>query len=260
DARWFADGSLATLSTSNNQTLLRRLGSNNLTVLEQLSFTGQALRLVGTDQRMAVVLQDGAAVRISTYVPSDDSDGDGVSNTTDAFPLDRAASVDTDGDGRPDAWNAGRSQVDSTTGLTLDAFPQDSACWLTSHGSGGLCNYGATIPNYTPDKVEQQGDVIYLLSNTNRRVYRWSISAGQYLNPYVTGTNQGFATLTSTSMALVNNQHRLYVSYDNGAIRYFDTNAATPAETAFATLPTTVTSLGGAGNFLTAQGTGYGAG
>jgi hypothetical protein len=42
---------------------------------------------------------------------------------------------------------------DSTTGLNLDAFPQDSACWLAAHGSGATCNYGATIPNYIPDLV-----------------------------------------------------------------------------------------------------------
>ena len=49
------------------------------------------------------------------------------------------------------------------------------------------------MPSYTPDQVVQQGDIIYLLSSTNRRVYRWSISASAYLNPYVVGINQGFA-------------------------------------------------------------------
>jgi hypothetical protein len=39
-----------------------------------------------------------------------------VLNTVDAFPLDRAASVDTDRDGYPNAWNRGRTQADSTTG------------------------------------------------------------------------------------------------------------------------------------------------
>src|SRR6185295_19514665 len=119
------------------------------------------------------------------YVPNDDSDGDGVTNSLDAFPLDRAASVDSDHDGYPNAWNAGRSQADSTTGLTLDAFPTDAACWLAAHGSGGVCNYGATIPNYIPDAVTQQGDVVYLLSSANKRVYRRSISTNQYLNPYI---------------------------------------------------------------------------
>ena len=120
--------------------------------------------MVGSDTAMVVLVINNGTVQFHSYVPNDDSDGDGVPNTQDAFPLDRAASVDTDRDGYPDAWNAGRSQADSTTGLTLDAFPQDSACYLPAHGSGGVCNYGATIPNYTPDQVVQNGDIIYLLS------------------------------------------------------------------------------------------------
>ncbi|MCH1553008.1 MAG: hypothetical protein L7S45_00275, partial [Luminiphilus sp.] len=35
-----------------------------------------------------------------------DSDGDGFNDSEDAFPYDPAASMDTDGDGRPDDWNA----------------------------------------------------------------------------------------------------------------------------------------------------------
>ena len=38
---------------------------------------------------MAVVVFDGDTVQFQTYVPDDDSDGDGVPNTQDAFPLDR---------------------------------------------------------------------------------------------------------------------------------------------------------------------------
>ena len=133
---------------------------------------------MGSDTAMVVLVLNNGTVQFHSYVPNDDSDGDGVLNTQDAFPLDVAASVDTDRDGYPDAWNAGRSQTDSTTGLTLDAFPQDSACWLAAHGSGGVCNYGATIPNYVPDQIVQHGDIVYLLSSANRRVYRWSMATG----------------------------------------------------------------------------------
>jgi len=257
DARWMANGSVVTVYTDNTQTQLRRLGSSNLVNLEQFTFNGQALRVVGSDAKMVVVLYTSQTVQFRTYVPNDDSDGDGVTNTQDAFPLDRAASVDTDGDGYPDAWNAGRTQADSTTGLVLDAFPQDSACWLLAHGSGNVCNYGATMPNYRPDKVEQYGNVIYLLSSANRRVYRWSISGGQYLNPYVPGINQGFTTLSPTAMAFVSNQQRLYLGYANGSIRYIDVSGGSAAEVPFANLPTGVTSLASAGNFLLAQGAQY---
>jgi len=254
DARWFTNGSLVTLTTSGSQTTLRRLGATSLPVLEQLSYTGQALRVVGSDTRMAVVLSNNNTVKIQTYVPSDDSDGDGVSNTQDAFPLDRAASADTDRDGYPDAWNTGRTAADSTTGLTLDAFPQDSACWLSTHANtAGTCNYGATMPNYTPDQVVQNGDVVYLLSSVNKRVYRWSLSTSAYLNPYVVGINQGFSTLAPSKMAYASNNQRLYLGYSTGAIRYIDTAATSPAEVAFANTALGVNGLASVGNYVLAQ-------
>ena len=51
-----------------------------------------------------------------------DIDGDGVPDNTDAFPDDPAASVDTDSDGKPDDWNEGKSEADSTSdpALVLD--------------------------------------------------------------------------------------------------------------------------------------------
>ena len=54
-----------------------------------------------------------------------DSDGDGFADDMDAFPTDAAAAVDTDGDKYPDYWNPGKSKKDSTTGLTLDEYPND---------------------------------------------------------------------------------------------------------------------------------------
>jgi PKD repeat protein len=54
-----------------------------------------------------------------------DTDGDGVIDSTDAFPTDAAASIDADGDNYPDSWNPGKSEDDSTTGLKLDAHPND---------------------------------------------------------------------------------------------------------------------------------------
>ena len=40
-----------------------------------------------------------------------DSDGDGVFDDSDAFANDPAASIDTDGDGMPDAWNEVRRRL-----------------------------------------------------------------------------------------------------------------------------------------------------
>ena len=51
---------------------------------------------------------------------SEDLDGDGFADEFDDFPNDPAAALDSDGDGKPDAWLDGKSAADSTTGLTLD--------------------------------------------------------------------------------------------------------------------------------------------
>ena len=67
---------------------------------------------------------------------SPDQDKDGIPDTEDAFPNDPAASVDKDGDGYPDLWNSGKSEADSTSGLTLDTFPDDKLEWLDTDNDG----------------------------------------------------------------------------------------------------------------------------
>ncbi len=78
-------------------------------------------------------------------------DNDGIADTTDAFPLDPAASIDTDLDGKPDDWNPGQSEVDSTsspplvldtdddndgTSDSVDVFPLDPAAAIDTDGDG----------------------------------------------------------------------------------------------------------------------------
>jgi len=59
---------------------------------------------------------------VGDFESSNDSDNDGVTDSADAFPNDPAASVDSDGDGKPDYWNEGYSANDSTSSpqLVLD--------------------------------------------------------------------------------------------------------------------------------------------
>jgi hypothetical protein len=63
----------------------------------------------------------------------DKSEADSTTNLhLDAFPMDPAASIDTDNDGYPDAWNTGKTEADSVTGLKLDEYPNDSERWKKS--------------------------------------------------------------------------------------------------------------------------------
>jgi uncharacterized protein (TIGR03790 family) len=51
-----------------------------------------------------------------------DDDNDDTADTLDAFPIDKAVSVDSDHDGKPDDWNAGcNAACQSGSGLTLDS-------------------------------------------------------------------------------------------------------------------------------------------
>ena len=84
-------------------------------------------------------------------------------------------------------------------------------------------------------------------------MYRWSIAAGAYLNPYVMGINQGFSTIAPTTMAYSSAQQRLYLGYETGAIRYIDVTAGSPTETAFANTAMAVYGLASVGNFVLAQ-------
>jgi hypothetical protein len=59
-----------------------------------------------------------------------DSDGDGVCDNSDAFKNDPAASIDNDRDNYPDEWNQGKSELDSTTGLSLDHYLDDNQHWF----------------------------------------------------------------------------------------------------------------------------------
>jgi len=78
-------------------------------------------------------------INASLLTVDPDDDNDGFPDTSDAFPLDYAASVDGDGDGDPDAWIAPSNFVYpslSPTGLHLDNFPLDPAASLDGDSDG----------------------------------------------------------------------------------------------------------------------------
>ena len=165
DARWLADGSIVTLTTSGNQTTLRRL-SDSLVNLEQLSYNGL-----------------GAAGRGLGYRHG----GAGDRQRHGAVPHLRAQRRQRR---RWRAQHRGRLPA-RPGGLRGHRSRRLSRCLEPGHGPGRQhhragrsmpirrtpratcrsmatacnCNYGATIPNYVPDQVVSDGDTIYLLSS-----------------------------------------------------------------------------------------------
>ncbi len=100
-----------------------------------------------------------------SYKTSDDIDNDGVSNENDAFPNDPAASIDSDGDGHPDFWNKGKTQADSTTGLTLDYYPNDKNKWsrppnTPSAPSGPTSGYSGKSYSFAASATDPDGDSV----------------------------------------------------------------------------------------------------
>lgn len=257
DAAWMADGTLITIRDGGNSNTLIEQWAENGQLFELVNLqtiAGQPVRILVHGQNVMVISSLGFALSFNSYLPTDDGDGDGVPFGDDAFPLDIAASVDTDGDGYPDSWNAGYGQTDSTTGLMLDAFPNDSACQLASHALPNdptLCDVANGVPNYLPDQVMiGADDVVYLYSQANSRVYRWSLATDYHLNPIVLGNND------SSHVAYSESPRRLYATYDSGAITQID--LATLSESPFATIASAPEGLAVAGSTVfVASGTHY---
>ena len=70
-------------------------------------------------------------------------DGDGVPDNIDALLNDPAASVDTDGNGKPDEWNDGKSAAESTSDPALVLDEDDDG-----DGEGDGTTHLATCSEY----------------------------------------------------------------------------------------------------------------
>ncbi|WUR14091.1 hypothetical protein E7V67_003005 [[Empedobacter] haloabium] len=245
DAAWIGNGELLVLTQGAGQTRLIRHGAA-LTPLEELPLQGEVLGLVPAAEATYIVIKHADRVEFIAYKPSDDSDGDGVPNLSDKFPFDRTAALDSDNDGHPDAFLAGYTAADSPTGLTKDFYPFDATCHAEADGNGVACN-GVTA-TFVPDQVIGDGqDVIYMLSNANQRIYRWSRLRRGYIAPLVIGRH-GAPKLFAYSA----DHQRLYLGYASGAITYIDL-AGDTRETRLATLAQSVNGLAAAGKYLVAQ-------
>lgn len=97
---------------------------------------------------------------------------------------------------------------------------------------------------YRPTEVALgPGDVVYLLSPTNRNVFRYSVPERRYLEsiPLIG---------PPTHMAVDPVLNRLYVSYSSGLLTWVDLAAAAPREAPFANSPAAPRVLSAAGPYL----------
>ena len=248
-----ANDEVVVFTDNGDATRLTRKDSTNRT-LETRVLASSHVDVVKTENATLLVYSTDDALVVEPYVANNDSDEDGVTNLDDAFPLDPAASLDSDNDGYPDEWNAGFTESDSTTGLSLDAFPNDSACWLSSHADAdGFCDYSATMPTFTPDEtfVDSNG-IVHLVSFENASVYRWSPESSSFINPIKIGRNDGFVQSTPVLAAISNSHGRLYFGYESGQITFIDLDDVS-SEQAFYRLPQRVGGLHAVGDFVLAQ-------
>ena len=253
NAQWLSNNALLFASQDESRIALKRINLQNQ-VIEELSLNGELVSLTKAGDNIYIVSQVDEALVYTLFVANDDTDGDGVPNLEDAFPLDVAASVDSDLDGYPDSWNQGYTQADSTTDLVLDAFPQDSACWLASHDDGdGQCDYRATMPNFSTAQIASDvNGTIYLFSAEHRTVFTWSAETQQYSNPIRLGSAGETAGSSPRRMAYSEAHERLYFGYDSGHITFVNL-AGDRSEQSFYKLPLSVGGLAAVGNFVLAQ-------
>lgn len=250
DALWRpSDELLVATRAADGRTRLQRVAGDR-SLREDLQLDGELLAFITRGDEIHLLLKRTERLEIRRYQPSDDSDGDGIDNRTDRFPTDPAAAADSDSDGHPDAWLPGRSAADSTTGLTLDVYPQDASCHATAQGNGARCDPALAVPPGVPDLVVSDGQGrVFLLSRETARVYRWAASAGGYVAPLVVG--QAGDGMPQT-MAYSSEHHRLYLGYANGRITCLET-AGSQREQAFGVIARAVDGLATAGKYLLAQ-------
>jgi hypothetical protein len=191
-------------------------------VLEKIQLQGDALFEYG--DQLVVVSQSydfnerNALVKVAAFTPSDDTDNDGVINLLDAYPNDAAASVDTDHDGYPDEWNSGYGEIDSTSGLVLDAYLNAVDCYIPAHGDGTDCDPASSV-TYTvsnSDNVALSSEGILYLWRQHL-VHRYDIQQEKYLSSIYVGSDDPYLSVQTKpkyfDYSAADNQ--IYLAYES---------------------------------------------
>ena len=251
DHLWLPDGGWVALGDDGaGGTHLSQYGPEGVLYGEAF-FPGAPHALLRSEGALAVVTLVDGRPAIETYVPDDDADGDGVPFAEDAFPDDVAASLDTDGDGFPDAWNPGYGVADSTTGLELDAFPLDAACQRPEDSLPGQSGQCDLAPGPFSFRIGATGldahGVLHVLDTTRHRILRWTFADGALRNPVWLGEG-------ALNMVYSASHDALYVAYEDGRITRVAPDGLA-GEAPFAAVPGPVPGLVAAGDFLVASST-----
>lgn len=250
-AFWLENGDLITLMPLNaNEQIILKRRDIDLNLVEVKFVAGTLKAIKPFADKAILIIENNESVQFVDYLPSDDTDNDGVINTVDAFPFDSAASLDSDFDGYPDSWNEGNAGDNSS--LIIDSFPLDSACWLNAHGNANGCDFLATQPIFTPDKIiSDDAGNIYFLSSVNDRIYRWSSATNQFTNPIVMSESVYKNFGESRVMTYSVEHNRLYIGYSTGTISRFDLDEL--KEVAFTSLGRSINGIGSVGDFILAE-------
>jgi hypothetical protein len=106
-----------------------------------------------------------------------------------------------------------------------------------------------TPPDFIPDQVVSDEKIIYLLSKSNKAVYRWSIATSAYLSPLTVGLVKDDVEYLPTTIEVAPGHSRLYIGYETGDIRYLALSG-TATERSFATTAMPIKELAAAGKYL----------
>ncbi|WP_145220074.1 dockerin type I domain-containing protein [Planctomycetes bacterium TBK1r] len=253
-AAWISNEQVISLRSSSGGTQIRQSSAESLQQLRVATVAGSPLAVFPADHAATIVTYGQDQVHFHDFATAAylDIDLDGVPLGEDAFPNDVAASVDTDHDGYPDVWNAGKERSDSTTNLYLDSHPFDSACRypFINVVDCDSVRQAAKAPIGRSSAFGDEAEILYHVDSSGKTIYRYSVQGQRYLNPIVLNGDAG----RPDEMVISTANQRIYLLYEtsnsHGAITQIDYRQEYPTEVPFATIRSSVSGLSAIGEYV----------